>query len=94
MFGPAAIGTLHPRKIIIEDQNDSTVPELFFQVIVCIGLLLMRYLSLKIYCQTLKLNRFQNLMHRSEIMFLEFLQDFAQKSSESSDSEIIRVLAW
>ena len=41
VFGPAAIGTLDPRKLKIEDQNDSTVPESSVQVQVCIVALLL-----------------------------------------------------
>ena len=59
--GPAPIHAPDPWQLKIEDQTDSTVPERFVQVQVCIVMLLLRYLESKISCQTLNLNGMQNL---------------------------------
>ena len=81
VFGPAAIGTLDLRKLKIEDQNESTVPERFVQVLVCTFTLLLTYLVSKNSSQTSKLNAIRNLMHRSEISFFWFFFQILLKIS-------------
>ena len=57
MFGPALSGEQDPQKLKIEDPNDSTAPERSAQVVVCIVMLLLRYLSWKISCETFQIQR-------------------------------------